>query len=570
MMLEKPKQDENNSGSSAAAPTLIPGGMEASSNDREQDLERRLEMLGTGSATAGNQTDNLMSFENSTSAPVAQAPATVKPNKNALLAKIMAAQERAKQAQMKQTNAPIEQTSTTMLPAPTQMEVNTQQRKEKTMSAFDNLVDPSMTNKETEKPSLPLSQLAQLSVSQQQQMTATAPPAMPPPSFDIFEQQQKKEEEIAVAPVPVQPPAAPAFDDHLNMLGIEAPAEPPSAPVQGESLLDGFDTITPVAPLPPQPTPTTNNVTQTENAVDDDNMFEYDMDGNKLSPEERRKLMEEQRAIMEQIQKQAVENKASEAAVRANAFESRMTETALQVVPPTTSNVTTPGAIDLNTADVDLSSVDPAQVEEQRAILAEIERQKTNRVHVSAPIDGYQSPSPDFAVPPVQSNPRITEGVREALQMEEDRKLAEALQQEENRAAEEDEATGAPDGESTWWDTIAGAMGGTETTTTQDYGNRRSAEINLSRPPGSMTPSQRAMHGSGNGPNPRAAVVAESKPLFSCVVDSVTSAATAAAAGVSSMAYGDEEEVNGVDTTSFLSVPKAGEDRESSGAYSSL
>ena len=82
----------------------------------------------------------------------------------------MAAQERAKQAQMKQTNAPIEQTSTTMLPAPTQMEVNTQQRKEKTMSAFDNLVDPSMTNKETEKPSLPLSQLAQLSVSQQQQM----------------------------------------------------------------------------------------------------------------------------------------------------------------------------------------------------------------------------------------------------------------------------------------------------------------------------------------------------------------------------------------------------------------
>ena len=82
-------------------------------------------------------------------------------------------------------------------------------------------------------------------------------------------------------------------------------------------------------------------------------------------------------------------------------------------------------------------------------------------------------------------------------------------------------------------------------------------------------------HGHGNGGSERvgllggedgrpAARVAESAPLFSCIVDSVSN--TAAAVGSTLMGeHGDgddDDEVNGVDTTSFLAVPNTGRDRD--------
>merc|ERR1712165_539714 len=189
----------------------------------------------------------------------------------------------------------------------------------------------------------------------------------------------------------------------------------------------------------------------------------------------------------------------------------------------------------------------------------------------------------------------------QAKQMEEDRKLAELLQNEENAAASSypavrrAAASGASTAEagsswwdskegSSWWDSLKVSMG--VAADPEDTQNKRSAEIQISRPPGSMSPSQRALHGvstggsydteregliGGNGgDNSRAARVAESKPLFSCVVDSVSNAAAVAAAGVTSMTQGDEEEVHGVDTTSFLAVPKIGDDRGPSGNYSAI
>lgn len=122
----------------------------------------------------------------------------------------------------------------------------------------------------------------------------------------------------------------------------------------------------------------------------------------------------------------------------------------------------------------------------------------------------------------------------------------------------------------------------------EDSGEKRSAEIKVNRPPGgSMAASQGGLHGAvtgneyeyeregllgsgGSSSRDNEARVAESKPLFSCVVDSVSNAASAAAAGVTSMAYGEDEEVNGVDTTSFLAVPKIGDDRGSSGNYNAI
>lgn len=518
----------------------------------------------------------------------------------------MAAQERAKQAQMKQAPLnvpPIEHKSTTILPDPTQMNMNsssTTKKNNDVFNALNGIVDNAMgKEKESEfkppvlpvsTPSLPTPQFAfppmnNMSAPAPSMMNTTAT-AAPPPSFDIFEQQQKKEEEKSAA-----------FDNSFNMLGMEAPVVS-APPTTVDSVLDSFNTVAPQPPTETVPPTSTSEAA----ILDDDNMFEYDMDGNKLSPEERRKLMDEQRAIMEQIKKQAVENKASEAAVRASAFETRMAETALTQnhfsSPPPPPPTSAGNGVDLSGPDVDLSSVDPAQVAEQRAILEEIERQKAQRAaggvnvgvttatsaaYNNASTGAYLSPA--VAAPGTVPNAHIAESVREAIQLEEDRKLAEALQQEENQAAAETNRA-APEEEGSWWDTIVGSMGGTESTPAIDP-NQRSAEINISRPPGSVTPSQRALHGgnnnverqgllgSGSTTSRPAARVAESKPLFSCIADSVTMAATAAgataaaaAAGASSMVYGDEDEVSGVDTTSFLNVP--GEDRDSSSNYAQL
>lgn len=350
-------------------------------------------------------------------------------------------------------------------------------------------------------------------------------------------------------------------------------------------------------------------------------------------------MMEEQRAIMEQIQKQAVENKASEAAVRANAFETRMTGN-----QPVSAPTRTTESSSLSTA-VDFTTVDPAEIEEQRRILEEI--QKTAKKAKGSVAGDYQSPAVASSrsestaqrtvdlgdgkrvalhgqdktkeaikdgtsvlvqcancenwmqvtgaaslmfcpicnvVSPVLTQDAVQSS--EAAQMEEDRKLAEQLQNEENESASEypanrrrAAASAAPQ-ESSWWDSMMVSIG--VSNAPEDSDEKRSAEINVNRPPGSrgMSASQRALHsddyetegllGSG-GSDPRAARVAESKPLFSCVVDSVSHAATAAAAGVTSMTYGDDdEEVHGIDTTSFLAVPNVGDDRGPSGNYSAI
>jgi hypothetical protein len=91
-----------------------------------------------------------------------------------------------------------------------------------------------------------------------------------------------------------------------------------------------------------------------------------------------------------------------------------------------------------------------------------------------------------------------------------------------------------------------------------------------------MTPSQRALHSNddyetegliGSVSNHRSAHVAEPKPLFSCVVHSVSNATTYAVAMTTS--DGDEE-VHGVHTSSFLAITKVRDDRGGSGTYSAI
>jgi len=697
MMLAKPKPDDGGREETSSPPPLINTIEETTTTtdeDREKELERRLAML--GGVVTGNDdeqeeekeeavveqqqqieedaTDNLMSFDPipiKTPAPPAPAPApvveskpkpaAVKPNKSALLARIMAAQERAKQAQMKQSSTaptpPVQFQTATKLPAPSELTINPEQEKEKMMKALSGVVDVEIekeTNADDDLKPPPLPPPPQFTappmmappISTMSPPPFTAPPTQaampPPPSFDIFEQMQMKEEKN-IPPPPMPPPAFDAIEsDILGPPEVQAPSAPPE-----ESLLDNFDGITPMAPPPTYPGE------QVE--VDDAGMFEFDIDGNPLSPEERRKMMEEQRAIMEQIKKQSIENKASEAAVRANAFETRMmaNQTGGFSAP---STLREPSGVTTSVESIDFGNIDPAEVEEQRKILEAIQKksQKDSKKDYQSPsmgaaeganrtveigngkkvalhgqektkeaikdgsailvqcvncdnwmqVTGAASlmfcPICSVVSPVIQKDSVLAN--EEAKQMEEDRKLAELLQNEENAAASNypgnrraaASSAAAPEAGSSWWDSQEGSswwdslkvsMG--VSTEPEDSQNKRSAEIQISRPPGSMSSSQRALHGASTGDsydneregligggsgsdNPRAARVAESKPLFSCVVDSVSNAAAVAAAGVTSMTQGDEEEVHGVDTTSFLAVPKIGDDRGSSGNYSAI
>jgi len=616
-MLEKQKPDGGEK-EATPAPTLISETMAPTTDeDREKELERRLAMLGGDVEEEAvkeeeekeDNSNNLMSFDplpvSVAPAPTpvvesapepAAAPTAVKPNKSALLARIMAAQERAKQAQMKQSSAaPVQHTSTTVLPAPEQVALNAEQEKEKMMRALSGIVDdevgkeiapeedlkppplpppPQFTESQTEGPPVmmpPPTMMAPPPTMMAPPLSAPPTTTMPPPpSFDIFEQQQAKEDNIAP---PMLPPAFDAIEN--DILGFPD-AQAPSAPPTEESLMDNFDGITPMAPPPTYPG---------EQVDVDAGVFEFDIDGNPLSPEERRKMMEEQRAIMEQIQKQASENKASEAAVRANAFETRMM--ANQTGGNTARTSSAAPSSDISAA-IDLGSIDPAEVEEQRKILEQIEKEN-QKARGGSVVGGYQSPAiADNAftseeAKQMEEDRKLAERLQN--EEEEDRKLAERLQNEENAAASDyparrrtgasSSAPAAAESES-WWDSLKVGMG--MSTTPEDSEEKRSAEIQVSRPPGSSSSAHRTSYGDDDyekagllgGGNPREARVAESKPLFSCVVDSVYDAAAVAAAGVTSMTQGDDEEVHGVDTTSFLAVPKIGDDRGPSGSYSAI
>ena len=69
-------------------------------------------------------------------------------------------------------------------------------------------------------------------------------------------------------------------------------------------------------------------------------MCDFDLEGNKLMPEEKWKMMEEQRAILAQIQKSSTENSVSEAAARAVAFDQR-SNTAAAAAASASENVST-------------------------------------------------------------------------------------------------------------------------------------------------------------------------------------------------------------------------------------
>lgn len=540
-------------------------------------------------------------------------------------ARIMAAQERAKNAQLKQAS--------TAPPQPTSMEFE----KEKMMRALNGITSATADAEQKEEP-LPIINTAQ----------------KPPPSFDVFEKQmqQMNMQQPLPAPVAVAPPAfsappmtmtmappPPAFDSIASQVFKQQSASAPSAPTISSAdadLLGGdFGGIMPMAPpsvnisapsfdqVMQQNLLGEHSQSQSGNGAEDVYDFELDESGMKMSPEEKQRMVEEQRAIMEHIERQARDNKASEAAVKADAFASRMTGGSMPSQSQSQSQSYAPST--------SVDGFSASEIEEQRKILEQIEAAKES---ASSSATGTQIQIGDGQKVQLHGQEKTKEAINEGtaqlvlclncnnwmqvvgsatlmycpicsvvtpvvkqdevmskeeiLQMEADRKMAEMLQAEENAVAGEDvsdypgnrTAAGAfASSDKTWWGALNDALVGVGIAAPAES-SQQSAEINVTRPPGSQRTLHSAVTGEegserigllgaddygGDDGRPEARV-AQSQPLFSCIVDSVSN--TAAAAGSYMMGEDDDEEVHGVDSTSFLSVPNAGRDKnDSEGNY---
>ena len=134
--------------------------------------------------------------------------------------------------------------------------------------------------------------------------------------------------------------------------------------------------------------------------------------------------------------------------------------------------------------------------------------------------------------------------------MEADRKMAEQLQSEEYEQAEQRprRAAAAPAvQEESWWDTMAGIFSGDGKSD--------------GPPPMQTLPSDERQSLTSGGARQGArqgARVAEQKPLFSCVVDSVNS--TVGTLTGTSLGQDAEGNVHGVDASSLLAVSNVGRD----------
>jgi len=407
------------------------------------------------------------------------------------------------------------------------------------------------------------------------------------------------------------------------------PVEPPTAP-----LLDHLSTITSIVPPPSfdtlqqlQPPTTTTEET--------DDMCDFDLEGNPLTPAQKQKMMEEQRAILAQIQKSTSQDSASQAAARAVAFDQRSNTAAAAAVSDSSNNrrvnsrplVTSAGGpivaevasctdgveYTVNQQSVDIGGGQKVELHGQEKTRTAIKdgtavlikclncdswMQVTETATLMfCPICSVVSPVVKQDIVPCEE---------EVKQMDADRRLAEQLQKEENQMETGADrttrgeypaarrgggavATGSASAEGGSW--LDGLLSSNIWSVTEEPS---SAEIRITRPPGSRQAGgglidanigTRAGEGDAhdlqleqenlitnggreNGRSARAGRVAESKPMFSCVADSIYSTANAVSGAMSSYTNGDEnEEVHGVDSSSFLSVTNARRDGDGAGSY---
>ena len=455
-------------------------------------------------------------------------------------------------------------------------------------------------------------------------------PSAPPPSFDFMNNNTATAtsaappafDEAALPPPPAQEEAAPPSFDTL-----EGTLKPPPAPSMN------FDPMAPSAPAVLQPSaPTfedllggsTNTNTYTNSSSDNNygappptfdevetlpppqqqqqsdhpQAFAEDFAGLEgLSEEEKQALLDEQRRIMEEIERNKSGNSASAAVAAAEAFDQRSNAAVARIAGGET-RVRLPDANQQQQRtvkvggdqEVALHGQEKTQkaIEDGTAILVECVN-CNNWMQVTDNATLMFCPACQVVSPVDRENALRTK--EEVLQLEADRKLAEELQKEEYSAAERAEQAerrrkkreqkakeeAAKQGES-WWDWLGlgGATTTDATTTTQTQPQYR-GDLGQSRPPGAGAAGLSSVQtGEINYSNSYdredrplmtqgGARVAQAKPLFACVADSISTAANSLY--TQNLSQDEEGNVHGVDSSSLLAMSNAGRGDNTRGGY---
>jgi hypothetical protein len=404
-----------------------------------------------------------------------------------------------------------------------------------------------------------------------------SPEMAAPPSFDVFSMQH-----VEMKPAPVAVPSAPTFD----LLDLQPAGSAPQMQTQMQmqsSPLDGFEQLL-SAPVPP--------------ALSPEEEIIMGMEG--LTAEERRALIDEQRTIMDQIEKEKAANEAAIAAAAADDFDQRSAPAvaniagggAATVRMPTTSGdkVKAGRFVDLGGGkEVALHGPEKtrAAIKDGTAILVQCVNCENwmqvtgNATMMYCPVCAVVSPVE------VQSAVSTRE---EALQMTMDRRMAEQMQKEEYEAANQEGTnasnTKVEEEEASWWDTVSSMFSvkmANETVKPQSHKPLQRGEVGVSLPPGASKSggALRTARGDlqfidftssggderdgllGNEGGSRARV-AERKPMFSCMVDSVANAGTYLGSALTAQTLSEDAEgnVHGVDASSLLSMSTVSRDTD--------
>ena len=314
-----------------------------------------------------------------------------------------------------------------------------------------------------------------------------------------------------------------------------------------------------------------------------------------LSSEERRALVDEQRTIMDQIEKEKAANETAIAAAAADDFDQRSAPAVAHIAgggvartQTTNTNTIAKTGRTVNLGggkEVALHGPEKtrAAIKDGTALLVQCANCE-NWMQVTGSATLMYCPV-CAVVSPVEVQSAVCTR-EEAMQMTMDRRMAEQMQKEEYEAANQEDVGGqggrvttkvAAEEESSWWDTVSNMFSvkmANETVQTQPQKPLQRGEVGVSLPPGAsdrggLSPARTDIQtidfsGSnderdgllGNQGAGSRARVAERKPMFSCVVDSVANAGTYLGSALTAQTLSEDGEgnVHGVDASSLLAV----------------
>ena len=427
------------------------------------------------------------------------------------------------------------------------------------------------------------------------------PPAMPaaaaPPAFDAVESTLQPPTDNLMPPPPIDSvmPPPPPMDDVLppppmddNMLMM--PTAPAASAPSFEDLLGGGVTqqptseFTPMAPPPMQEAP----APAPELDIDESIL-------NALDPAEREAFLEEQRKIMEQIEKNKTGNQASGAAARAAAFDQRSTAAVAQVAASydasssrskskkknsSKTSSAASGMVNLGEGvEAPLHGSEKTQqaIDDGTALIVQC-MSCNNWMQVTQEAEVMFCPICQTVCHVEKKGAAKASDMEAAAQMAADAELAEKLQKEEYSRAQEgggsssrrrQQRAAAPapassaSGEQSWYDWLTGApapapvpaRGSSEIRPQRGLVAATTGEEFASRSR-SYDESEGLMGGGG-------ARVAQQKSMFACVTDSIADAANQ----MTGMTLSEDQEgnVHGVDGSSLLAMPDVSRQREEGG-----